>query len=150
MLEKPNYKTKLITPQEAWSIRQPVLREGKPLESCIFEGDDFETTFHTGLFIENHLIAVASFMKNCQALFSEKNQYQLRGMAVMTEFQGKGYGHHVLKFGESLLINQDVKLIWCNAREIAVPFYEKNNYAIYGKPFLIPHIGTHFIMAKTL
>lgn len=150
MLEKPNYITKLITPQEAWSIRQPVLREGKPLESCTFDGDDFETTFHTGLFIENHLIAVATFMKNCHVLFSEKNQYQLRGMAVLTEYQGNGYGHHVLEFGESRLIKQGVKMIWCNAREIAVPFYKKNHYAIVGEPFIIPKIGVHYVMQKTL
>ena len=148
--ENSNYITALITTEEAWSIRQPVLREGKPIEACIFDGDDFKTTFHTGLFVDNTLVAVASFMKNSNKLFLEKNQFQLRGMAVLKEFQGKGYGHEVLKFGESLLIKQDVKMVWCNARKIAVSFYEKNHYAIKGDSFIIPDIGIHYVMGKTL
>ena len=44
MLENSNYRIELIASKEAWSIRQPVLREGKPIEACIFDGDDFETT----------------------------------------------------------------------------------------------------------
>lgn len=150
MKAKKNYKIKLITSAEAWSIRQSVLREGKPLEACIFDGDDLETTFHTGLFFQNSLVAVASFMKNLHALFIEKSQFQLRGMAVLKEFQGQGFGHHILNFGESLLIDQGVELIWCNARKIAVPFYQKNNYSIQGDPFNIRNIGIHYVMGKTL
>lgn len=150
MLGNSNYRAKLITAQQAWSIRQPVLREGKPLEACIFDGDDYETTFHTGLFSMNNLIAVATFMKNSHSLFLEINQFQLRGMAVLKEFQGQGCGHRILKFGESLLIKQDVKMIWCNAREIAVPFYKKNHFVIEGDPFIIPNIGLHYVMRKIL
>lgn len=150
MLENSNYRTELITSEEAWSIRQPVLREGKPIEACVFDGDDFETTFHTGLFVNEKLIAVASFMKNPHKLFLEKNQFQLRGMAVLKDFQGKGYGNEILKFGESILIEQGVKMIWCNARKIAVNFYERNNYTIKGESFIIPDIGIHYVMCKTL
>ncbi|PKQ43984.1 GNAT family N-acetyltransferase [Confluentibacter flavum] len=150
MLENSNYRIGLITAKEAWSIRQPVLREGKPIEACIFDGDDFETTFHIGLFVDNTLIAVATFMKNSNSLFLEKKQFQLRGMAVLKEFQGKGYGNDILKFGESLLIKQGVKMIWCNARKIAVNFYQKNNYTIKGDSFIIPEIGIHYVMGKTL
>ena len=150
MLENSNYITKLITSQEAWSIRQPVLREGKPIEACVFDGDDFETTFHTGLFINDKLIAVATFMKNSNHLFLEKNQFQLRGMAVLKEFQGNGYGHEILKFGESMLIKQGVKMIWCHARKIAVNFYQRNDYSIKGDSFIIPDIGIHYVMGKTL
>ena len=150
MLENSNYRIELITSKEAWSIRQPVLREGKPIEACIFDGDDFETTFHVGLFITNNLIAVATFMKNSNKLFLEKKQFQLRGMAVLKEFQGNGYGNHILKFGESILAKQGVKMVWCNARKIAVHFYQKNNYTIKGDSFIIPEIGIHYVMGKVL
>jgi len=41
---------KEIPSKETYIVRQPVLRKGKPIESCIFEGDDLETTYHFGLF----------------------------------------------------------------------------------------------------
>ena len=41
---------KEIPSKETYSVRQPVLRKGKPIESCIFEGDDLATTHHFGLY----------------------------------------------------------------------------------------------------
>lgn len=37
---------KKISSSETFLVRQPVLRAGKPLESCRFDGDDLEITHH--------------------------------------------------------------------------------------------------------
>lgn len=148
--KEQHFKIKLISPKEVLAVRHPVLREGKPIEACIFDGDDLPTTFHVGLFINNNLTAVVSFMENKHLLFNEENQYQLRGMAVLKEFQFKGLGYEILRYGETILINKGIKMVWCNAREVAVNFYRKNNYTIKGDPFLIPDIGIHYVMQKIL
>ena len=150
MKEQLNFKIRLISPEEVITVRHPVLREGKPIEACIFNGDDSPTTFHVGIFINELLAGVVSFMENKHPFFSEENQYQLRGMAVLKEFQFKGLGYEIIKYGEALLIKKGVKMVWCNAREIAVDFYRKNNYTIVGDPFLIPEIGVHYVMQKNL
>ncbi len=55
---------KEITTEESISVRHPVLRQGKPIESCYFEGDDKPATFHLGLYYYGDLIGVATFMEN--------------------------------------------------------------------------------------
>ena len=71
-------------------------------------------------------------------------------MAILNEFQGKGLGHQILHFGEQLLKKKNTKIVWCNAREVALNFYSKNGYEIIGRPFNVESIGLHFIMYKVL
>lgn len=144
------YQLKLIDSNETYLVRHPVLREGRPLETSIFDGDDLETTIHIGLFIEEKLIGVCSFMKNPNNLFSDTIQYQLRGMAILKPYQRKGYGHAIIHFGETILKENNATIIWCNARKIASPFYKKNNYQIIGSTFNIEGIGLHYTMYKKL
>ena len=71
-------------------------------------------------------------------------------MAVLKCFQGKGLGYTLLNYAENFLKEKNVKIIWCNAREIALDFYKKNGYRIMGNPFNIGDIGLHFTMYKNL
>ena len=149
-IDTSDYKIKLINSNETHSVRHPVLRAGKPIESCVFEGDDLETTIHMGIFVKDHLIGVCSFYQNSSPKILEIPQYQLRGMAILKAFQGKGLGKIILRHGEKLLNEKKSKVIWCNARELAVNFYKKNNYKIVGEPFSIKNIGVHYVMYKVL
>lgn len=145
-----DYQIKSITSAEAYTVRHPVLRKGKPFESSFFDGDDLNTTFHLGIFINNTLVGVCSFFKNNHKLISDNAQYQLRGMAVLDEYQSLGLGAKVLNEGELTLKKQNITTIWCNAREKAANFYKKNGYQITGEPFDIPNIGLHYVMYKLL
>lgn len=145
-----NYSIKLIASKDTYSVRHPVLREGRPIEDCIFENDDLETTYHVGLYSQNKLVGVVTYMKNNTPLLETKKQYQLRGMAVLKECQGLKYGNALIHYGKNLLKEKGITTIWCNAREIAVPFYEKNGFSIIGKPFNIEKIGLHFTMQKDI
>mgnify|MGYP003664781821 CR=1 FL=1 len=98
-----NHTIKQIAAQDTYKVRQPVLREGKPIESCIFANDDLKTTIHLGLFSNEKLVGVASFLKNKNDLILESGQYQLRGMAILKAFQGKGLGKLILEHAESEL-----------------------------------------------
>ena len=133
-----------------FSVRHPVLRDGKPIESCFFDGDDLKTTTHFGLFIDKNLIGVISIFKNKNAIFSAQNQFQIRGMAVLKEYQGKNFGKQLLHQAEQSVITQKGNLIWFNARENAVPFYQNSGYEILGDSFEIKDIGIHFLMFKNL
>lgn len=150
MTAKEEFSVKEISAEETYSIRHPILRAGKPLNTCAFNGDNLETTVHIGIFNKNTVIGVASFMKTSNDLFTEILQYQLRGMAVLQEFQGKELGKMLLEHGEGLLQERNIELIWCNARIIAVNFYKRNGYKITGDPFEIDEIGTHYKMYKAL
>ena len=141
---------KEIPSKDTYIVRQPVLRKGKPIESCIFEGDDLNTTHHFGLFENDDLIGIISLFSQTNTIFADKNQAQIRGMAILENHQKKGFGEALVKYCEDYCRTQNVDLIWFNARTAAVGFYKKMNYQIIGEPFDIKDLGEHYLMFKKL
>ena len=107
---------KKISSAETFSVRHPVLRQGKPLESCHFEGDNLETTQHFGLYLDEQLVGIISLFKKSNPNFLEKYQYQIRGMAVLENHRKKDFGKALILYSEEQCKNQNVDLIWFNAR----------------------------------
>ncbi|MFC7774332.1 GNAT family N-acetyltransferase [Flavobacterium sp. GCM10027622] len=143
-------ETKTIPSELTYIVRQPVLRPGKPIESCHFEGDDLHTTIHFGLYKDSVLVGVVSVFEAKNNHFESETQYQVRGMAILDSEQQKGYGNFLMAEVEKLAKNNKVKIIWFNARESAVNFYKKLDYQIFGTAFDVVGIGTHYIMWKQI
>ncbi|ARN78123.1 hypothetical protein BST97_08985 [Nonlabens spongiae] len=146
---------KEILAEQTREIRQTVLRQGLPAATTIFKGDELETTFHLGAFEKNKLVGIATYLfKNksaIQELFSdEKFMYQLRGMAVMENEQGKGIGKKLVEFAECRLKEDQIDVLWFHARTSAVPFYEKQGYQTVGEELDLEPAGPHFKMYKEL
>ncbi|MNF36440.1 Acetyltransferase (GNAT) family protein [compost metagenome] len=141
---------KKISALETFPVRHPVLRTEKPIESCHFEGDDLETTVHFGLFDENNLIGVISIFEAKNKLFPEERQFQIRGMAVLKEYQKKGLGATLVNHCEKYCLDNNADLIWFNARTEATGFYEKMGYQKIGASFDIKDVGEHFVMSKKI
>ncbi|WP_337968618.1 GNAT family N-acetyltransferase [uncultured Flavobacterium sp.] len=141
---------KEIPSKETYIVRQPVLRKGKSIESCIFEGDDLETTKHFGLFEDESLIGIISLFQKINPIFAENNQAQIRGMAILENHQKKGIGETLVKHCEKYCNANNVDLIWFNARTAAVGFYKKMNYETLGDAFDIKDVGEHYLMSKKI
>ena len=134
---------KFIQTADTLIIRNIVLRDGiLSNEECVFAGDDNEGSFHVGYEIEGEIVSVASFHKVPHPDF-EGNGYQLRGMATLYEFRGKGYGNQLLNFAIVYLRGQKANYIWCNAREVAYKFYLSLGFEFISEPFEIDGVGTH-------
>ena len=132
---------KIITPAETYSLRRSILRKNTPNESHEFNGDFDENTFHLGYFEENNLLGIVTLMMSGDIA-------QLRGMAVDENHQGKSIGRKLVLAAEEILTEKDIRKIWMNARETAVPFYEKLGYKTEGEIFMIKPIGFHYLMTK--
>ncbi|MFM2229748.1 MAG: hypothetical protein RL607_1006 [Bacteroidota bacterium] len=132
-----------------YSVRQAVLRPGKPLETCHFSGDDLPTTLHWGAYLGDHLVGILSVYAQSHASFTEEIQFQLRGMAVLPDYQGQSIGQALLLTVESALFSQSNCRIWFNARTSAIGFYSRFGYTTVGDTFEIPDVGPHCIMTKT-
>ncbi len=142
---------KMIEAEHCIPLRHLVLRNNKSIKTCIFTGDELKSTFHVGAFFNDSLVAIVSFMPFKNSLFSSKKQYQLRGMAVHPNFQGKGLGKKLLQFSLTHLRQIHIEICWCNARIKAVDFYQKEGFEKHGETFEIPEVGPHQLMAiKTL
>lgn len=141
---------KEITAQETFIIRQPILRQEKPLEACAFEGDNLETTHHFGLFENSNLTGIISLFLKTNPIFAENLQAQIRGMAILEMYQKKGFGEALVKHCEDYCTSNQFDLIWFNARATAIGFYKKMGYKINGTLFDIPEIGNHYLMYKKI
>ena len=141
---------KKISATSTYPIRQAVLRTGKPIESCLFDGDDLPSTQHFGCFLNNQLVGVVSVYAVCNMLFGEKKSFQIRGMAVLDSHQKKGIGEALMRDAEIYCQSQQAALIWFNARTSAVGFYKKMGYEILGSEFEIKEVGPHYVMHKQI
>lgn len=136
-----------VPARKVYPLRLMVLRPGGILADCIFEGDDDPTTVHVAASeMSGRIRAVGSYYEKVHSAIQAKRPIQLRGMASHPDVRGKGFGAEVLAYGMMIFYGGGADSIWCNAREVAVPFYEKHGFQKIGEPFEIANIGTHWVM----
>lgn len=143
-------EVKQIDSKDTYPIRHAVLRQGLPIETCQFEGDNDEFTFHLGAYIQDRLASVASFYLKSHDNFLEPYQFQLRGMATLSEYQKQGLSAALLQMAFPIIKRNHVKLLWCNARVPAIGFYEKMGFVKDSDVFEIEGVGPHVLMHKTI
>jgi predicted GNAT family N-acyltransferase len=141
-------EVKIISAKDTYFVRLELLRNNSPI-SHEFSGDNDSDTFHLGVFSEGNIVSVSSYMKSSNNKFSG-TQYQLRGMATTTSFQGKGCGKIMIKKAEAILKEKSIDIIWCNAREVALEFYQKQGFILVGSLFDIKYAGLHSVMFKNV
>lgn len=140
---------KQISVAETIPIRHAVLRKNKPIETCYFTGDYLESTFHLGVFLDNNLAGICTLVNNEKVIGQKLYAYQLRGMAILDQFQGNKLGKSLMEFLPEFLKTNKILNIWCNARVSAVDFYQKFGFKAYGESFEIPYVGPHQLMLKS-
>jgi GNAT superfamily N-acetyltransferase len=141
---------KKISAENTFSVRNPVLRPNLPVETCRFEGDNLPSTSHFGFFVAEKVTGIVSVFEKINEKWPNQKQIQIRGMAVLADFQKKGIGDQLLQHVIATETENKTELIWFNARENAVPFYEKLDFHIRGTAFEIEGVGTHFLMYRFL
>ncbi len=81
---------------------------------------------------------------------SSPNQGQVRCVAIATAAQGKGIGKAIMAYLEDQAKTKGWTEIVLEARENAVPFYEKIGYTIIAESYLLFGEIQHYRMSKTL
>ncbi len=144
------FKIEIIEPEITYRIRQVVLRPNLTVEDCKYDIDKKSGTFHLGAFNEEILVSVASFSIENFTEFNNDKQCRLRGMATLKDFQRLGAGSLLINYGEQLLKQKDIKIIWCIGRTRVQQYYEKLGFKTYGEVFYYEPSGAHIIMYKEL
>jgi len=98
---------------------------------------------HIGIFDKDVLLASLILTD------TQNNTIKMRQVAVDDLSQGKGIGSQLVSFADNYAKEKGYKIIHCNARKAAVPFYLKQGYKIIGEEFLEVNIP-HYYMEKTL
>ena len=141
---------KFITVEEVLPLRNIVLREGRLTnDECRFPSDNLPGNFHLGFFEGDKLICIASFHQQSYGEYAGVG-YQLRGMATADGYKGQGIGNKLVEFAKSHLQQIGASYVWCNARKVAVKFYERLGFEIISAEFEVPGIGAHYVMCADL
>jgi len=140
-------EVRLIKSNLTHQIRHQVLWPHKELKDCFLKKDNIKKTFHIGVFLNKELVSTGTFIKENNNLFENSiEQYRLRSMGTLKTHQGKNMGKQLIKFGLKILQREKIKLLWCDARKEAIPFYKKLGFNIIGDYYEIPNIGPHKLM----
>jgi GNAT superfamily N-acetyltransferase len=139
---------RLARRDEILPLRALVLRAGKPIETAQFAEDAHPECFHFGAFSDRGCEACLTIFP---APWQGNPAWQLRGMAVHPEQQGKGVGTTLLELAVDFAIKRGTaSQMWCNARKTAVPFYERLGWKTFGETFEVAGIGPHVKMFRGL
>lgn len=138
---------KTISSAETYPLRLSVLWPHlNELNECSLAIDDVEGTFHVGAFKDEELVSVGTFLIDFNKEFKHKKQYRLRAMASSTKVRGQNFGKKIIDFAIQKLKNEKIDLLWCDAREVALGFYEKMGFKMIGNFYEVKNIGPHKLM----
>ncbi|MDQ1445674.1 MAG: hypothetical protein QOI20_2138 [Acidimicrobiaceae bacterium] len=133
-----------VTAADTHSTRRLVLREGRSDSVVAFDGDDDPGAIHLAAVdhidgdiddIRTSIVGVATFFPSPCPPRPNDVAYQLRGMAVLPEYQGRGVGASLLAAGVERVRAAGATLLWANARDSALGFYEGKGWKAEGDGF---------------
>ena len=126
----------------AVKLRERVLRTPLGSKFTIRELEEEKDHIQIAGFLEQELVATA-------VLVPEGEMIKMQRVAVKENLRNKGMGSELIEYCEGLARDKNFKWMYCHARDTAIKFYTKNNYAREGAYFDedgIPHLK----MAKWL
>jgi predicted GNAT family N-acyltransferase len=126
----------------AVKLREDILR--KPL-GLTFLPEELEA--------EKDHVQIAGFhgdeVISTAVLVPEGKDYKMQRVVVKQVLQDSGIGSKMMEFCETYAKRQNIRSIYCHARDSAVQFYIKNKYAAEGDYFAedtIPHLKMRKIL----
>jgi GNAT superfamily N-acetyltransferase len=135
-------------------LRWRVLRNRRPEASVTFPEDAQPGAFHLAVRGEDAtgaVLAVASFSPGATPYRPGRPSVHLRGMAVDEPFQRHGLGRLLISAVIDRLRHDGVAVLWCNARDSAIGFYDRLGFEVVGEGFVVPESGfAHHVMLRDL
>ncbi len=154
-----------ITAAETRPLRLLLLRPDQPAEALLYPGDAHADALHVGAFDlgpdgAQRLVGIASVYPEPPpeahrgAIPEEAYPYgaafRLRGMATLPERRGAGHGRTLLDACFEHVQERGARYLWCNARLVALAFYQATGFVTIGDEFEIAPIGPHYVMWRAV
>ena len=142
---------RFIQARETQSLRHRVLWPHLPSpDVCLIDIDSRDDAFHVGVFSDKTLVSIGSFFRLSSPRLHHSAQYRLRAMATDPGFRRMHAGEQLIAFACDELRNRGAHVLWCDARLVAVPFYESIGFSKFDDVYEVPLIGPHHFMWKEL
>lgn len=151
------FNARAIAAADTRSIRHRVLWPHKPTPAvCTIDVDFAPHAHHVGAFdaTGKHVGVCSLFQQRSErfpaALPIEDEVYRLRVMGTLPEVRGQGAGAAIIRYAADWSRGQGAVWMWCDAREVAFPFYKRMGFAYVSDGYQVPEIGPHRMMALKL
>lgn len=135
-------------------LRLAVLRPGREAGAVVWPGDDEPATLHAGVRDERGAVVAAGSLVAERppehAGWGDGPAWRVRGMSTAPERRGQGLGAAVLAALLEHAAERGGGLVWCHAREAAVPLYERAGFTAVGEPYEHGPLGLHRLMVLEL
>ncbi|MTH54596.1 GNAT family N-acetyltransferase [Bacillus mangrovi] len=118
------FEIKQIQSAEAILLRHRVISPDSPVDEARYSGDDLTGTIHIGAYAKDRLVGTASFFKEPHKKLSGENMYRLRGLAIDPAHRNELRGQTLILFGENLLAQNGIDLLWCTTKISNLPYYQ--------------------------
>ncbi len=142
----PGLAIRIAALEEIVDLRDEVIIKGTGRSNPEFDGDRDSDTIHIGAFEGRRTVGCATFLRS---VWNEEPAWQLRGMATAGDMRRRGVGAAVLTEAERILRDRSAtRLLWCNARHVAVEFYLRQGWTSASDEFPTPGIGMQRKMTK--
>ena len=145
-------EVKQISSKETHDLRHRVLWPHIALaEECVIDIDHRKDAIHLGAIKHGKVVGICSlFELSKPALGKYEKQYRLRVMATDASVRGLGAGAKLIDYAIALLRERGYDVLWCDARKVAIGFYERLGFEVVGDCYEIPNIGPHKLMCYSL
>jgi GNAT superfamily N-acetyltransferase len=139
-------KVDVVAEASTRDLRRAVLRPNVAPDAPL-PGDAVPGGVHFGALDDDGTVVGTCFVypDPCPWLPARTEAWHLRQMATAEGYRGRGVGSAVLDAALAYLATQGAELVWCNARQGAVPFYQRHGFGTHGAVFVppdhpIPHV----------
>jgi GNAT superfamily N-acetyltransferase len=146
-----------ITAVETQRLRHVILWPHKSApEECTIDVDDADHAHHVGAFdaAGRHVGVCSLFDQRSErfpdAIPTQDPVYRLRVMGTLPEVRGKGAGAAIVEYACDWAREQGARWLWCDAREVAFPFYLRMGFEFCSEGYEIDPIGPHRMMRRKL
>ena len=124
-----------ISVERTYDLRRRVLRDGDATAAPLPQ-DDQPGAFHLGALTDlGAAVGVASLAPEPCPVRPGARAVRLRGMAVEPARQGEGIGRRVLDAAVDRADRRGYAVLWANARDTALGFYERAGMTVVGDGF---------------
>jgi GNAT superfamily N-acetyltransferase len=141
-----------VAPEVTFPLRHRVLRLHESIEDLRLPADDDPSSAHFAAVAEDGAVVGTAvvFPEPPPWKPSADAAFRLRGMATDEGWRSRGVGAALLAAVVDHGAGLGGRLLWCNARLPAVPFYERAGFERVGEEWDEPHIGPHVAMQRTI
>ena len=120
--------------RQSRELRRTVLRPHLAAEAFL-PGDDLPQAIHLGAFDGPSLVSTCLVFAETCRWQPTRPAWRLRSMATDPAARGTGAGRAVLRAAAATARQHGAELLWCEAREDAVGFYQRCGWQLHGERF---------------